>query len=267
MPRAEIISSAANSLVKDVRRAVHRSGLTSEGLCVAESFHLLEEALASRREVRAVLATESALPRVEQLLRRAPSARLMVLAESLFQTVAATETSQGVIALVSPPAWGLDALFRDPSLLVVLDGVQDPGNAGAICRAAEAFGATGALFVKGTAGPMHPKTLRASAGSLFRLPFLHGKDADSVRAALAKRELDVWAAVPAHQAGALPLHEANLTRACAFLIGGEGAGVSADLRRAARDLFIPTHRVESLNAAMAAGILLYEASRQRGWHA
>jgi len=267
MPRAEIISSAANPLVKDVRRAVHRGGLTAEGLCVAESFHLLEEAIAGRCEVRAVLAAEGALPRVEQLARRTPAARLLVLSDALLQSIAATENSQGVIALVSPPVWTLDGLFGHPSLLVILDGLQDPGNAGAVCRSALAFGATGVLFTKGTAGPMHPKTLRASAGSLFRLPFVQGMDTVAVRMALAERELDLWAGAPAHQAGAVPLDRVDFTRPCALVVGGEGAGVSGALRGAARDVFIPTRGVESLNAAMAAGILLYEARRQRGWSA
>jgi TrmH family RNA methyltransferase len=147
--------------------------------------------------------------------------------------------------------------------------LQDPGNAGAIVRAAEAFGATGVLFLKGTASPFNSKTLRASAGSLFRIPYLHGVDRALARAALQQNRVALYAGVPQH-AGvphtgtpARVLAEIDLTARCGLIIGNEAHGVSQELRSAARDISIPTVGVESLNAAVAAGILLYEARRQR----
>src|SRR4029077_9374462 len=127
--------------------------------------------------------------------------RMAVLPDALFQSLAGTETSQGVIALVEPPSWTLEQLFRGRSLVVVLDGLQDPGNAGAIVRAAEAFGSTGVMFLKGTVSPFNPKTLRASAGSLFRVPFVHGLDPALASAALKQAKLDVYAGVPANGSG------------------------------------------------------------------
>src|SRR6185503_20081068 len=119
-----------------------------------------------------------------------------------------------------PPTWTLEQLFRGRSLVVVLDGVQDPGNAGAIARAAEAFGATGVLFLKGTVSPFNPKTLRASAGSLFRIPFVHGLDPELARAALKQNKLDVYAGVPSGSSNHVQtLIDADLTRKCAFIIG------------------------------------------------
>jgi len=151
-------------------------------------------------------------------------------------------------------------LFRGQSLVVVLDGIQDPGNAGSIVRSAEAFGATGVLFLRGSVNPYHPKTLRAAAGSLFRMPVVYGLDEDLARAALEQRRLDIYAAAPR---GAKHLKDVDLTRRCAIVIGSEGRGVSEKLRAAALDLRIPTAGVESLNASVAAGVLLYEARRQR----
>jgi TrmH family RNA methyltransferase len=264
MPKAEPITSAANPLWKDVRRAIVRGSLTEEGCSVAESFHLLEEALRSGCEVKAVLAAESARPAAETLLRGHPAIRLVALPDALFQRLAATETSQGVIALVRPPAWTMEQLFRGSPLVVVLDGVQDPGNAGAIVRAAEAFGATGALFVKGSASPHNPKTLRASAGSLFRLPCLHGVDAAAAREALERNKLALYAGVPTRSSRSIAA--VDLTARCALIVGNEAHGVSRELRAAAIEVFIPTVGVESLNAAMAAGIMLYEARRQRSAH-
>jgi TrmH family RNA methyltransferase len=182
----------------------------------------------------------------------------------LFASVSGTEAAQGVMALVKPPEWKLPQLFRGSPLVVVLDGLQDPGNAGAILRAAEAFGATGAIFIKGTVSPFNPKTVRASAGSLFRVPFLHGMDAALARAALEQNRVKSFAGVPARPgAAARSLAEVNLTGPVGLIIGNEARGVGAELRSAASDVTIPTVAVESLNAAVAAGILLYEARRQR----
>ena len=264
MHRAETISSAANPLVKDVRRAIARGSLTGEGLCVAESFHLLEEALRSDCEVKYVLAAESVRSAAEAHVRRLAGIQVAVLPDALFQSLSGTETSQGVMALVKPPVWNLDQLFRGRPLVVVLDGLQDPGNAGSIVRAAEAFGATGVLFLKGAVSPYNPKTLRASAGSLFRVPFLHSVDPALARAALQQHRVELYAGVPARAGEAVrSLGTVDLSGSCGLIIGNEARGVSGELRAAAQDLSIPTAGVESLNAAVAAGILLYEARRQR----
>lgn len=253
------MTSTANPLLKDVRRAIARGGLTDEGWCVAEGFHLLEEALRSERNVRVVLASESVKTTVERHIR---GPRTVVLPDGLFQTIAATETSQGVIALIEPPVWSIDELFQGQSLVVVLDGLQDPGNAGAVARAAEAFGATGLLFVKGTVSPYHPKTLRAASGSLFRIPFVSGIDAPLARASLKQHRVDLYAAMPFTGSQTLA-GDVDFSRKCAIVIGSEGRGVSEELHGIAKEVAIPTVGVESLNAAVAAAVLLYEARRQR----
>ncbi len=262
MAKPEAITSAANPLLKDVRRAIIRGALTHDGWCVAETFHLLEEALRSDCEVRAVLAAESVRSAAEAHVRGLRGVKVLVVADRLLESVSGTETSQGVLALVKPPAWNLDQLFRGCPLVVVLDGLQDPGNCGTIVRTAEAFGATGVLFLKGTASPYNPKTLRASAGSLFRVPLLHGVDAALARAALRQNRVELYAGVPA-RSGVRSLAEVDFTGRCGVVIGNEARGVGGELRSAAMDIAIPTVGVESLNAAVAAGILLYEARRQR----
>lgn len=251
---------ARHPLLTAIRKAALKGTLTDDGYCVAESFHLLDEALRSDRPVHTILAADSVRPTVESRVGGLKSVRVLTLADALFQQVATTETSQGVLSLVQPPKWTLDELFRGKSLVVVLDALQDPGNAGAIVRAAEAFGASGILCLKGTVSLFNPKALRAAAGSLFRVPFLQGMDTDVARATLAQRRVDVYATVP-H--GGRSLHTVDLTRRAALLIGSEAHGVRPLLREAAIDLHIPTLGVESLNASLAAGILLYEAHRQR----
>jgi TrmH family RNA methyltransferase len=265
MLRAETITSAANPLIKDVRKAIARGGLTSEGCCVAETFHLLEEALRSDCEVKVVLAAASAESAVEARVGRRSGVRIAVLPDELFASVSGTETAQGVMTLVKLREWELPNLFPESPLVVVMDGLRDPGNAGAILRAAEAFGATGAIFVKGTVSPFNPKTVRASAGSLFRVPFLHGMDAAVAHAALVENGVKSYAAIPARPgAQARSVSEVDLTGPAALVIGNEARGVGAELLEAAVAITIPTVAVESLNASVAAGILLYEARRQRG---
>lgn len=260
MLRAEVITSPRNTVLREAARAVRKGSLTPGGLCLAGTFHLLEEALRSGCEVPYVLAARSVVSMVEKHVSGLRGLRLLVLDDGLLAEVSGTETAQGVVALVKPPEWTLDHLFRGRSLVLILDGVQDPGNAGSLVRAAEAFGATGVMFLKGSANPYHPKTVRAAAGSLFRMPVLGGLDAQMARAACTQRRLDLYAAAP-H--GGLALAEADLSRRCAFIIGSEGRGVSDTLRGAAIDLRIPTVGVESLNASAAGAVILYEAARQR----
>ncbi len=241
------LTSEKNPLLKQVRRAARQASLTEDGLALAEGPHLLQEALRSHVEIHAVIAAESAtLPDL--------NTRVLRVTDRAFAGLATTETPQGVVALIRPPVWTPADLLRGTPLVVILDRLQDPGNAGAILRAAEAFAATGAIFLKGTVNPYNPKCMRASAGSIFRLPLLTSVAEDALP------DLPLYAADP--RAAELASH-AGLAQPCALVIGAESHGVSPALAARARPVRIPTAGVESLNAAVAAGILLYEARRQR----
>jgi TrmH family RNA methyltransferase len=254
------LTSPRNPVLKEVRKAILRGTTTEDGFCVAESFHLLEEALRGDCEIRAVFAAESVRSAVESHVRGLKQIQVTVLSDELFRSISSTESSQGVVALVRPPAWTVDQLFRGQSLAVILDGLQDPGNAGAILRAAEAFGATGVACLKGSVDPYNPKCLRASAGSIFRVPLVAGLDQHLLMAAIEQRKLDLYALMPQ---APRELGESNFSRKCAIIVGSEGRGVSERLRAKATEVRIPTVGVESLNAALAAGIALYAARRQR----
>ena len=260
MPMTGAITSERNPLLKEIRRAVARGSLTADGFAVAESFHLLEEALASDCEIGAVIVAESVKGTVTAHVRGLKRTRVIAVDDGVFASLASTETTQGVIALVRPPDWTLDQLVRGKSLVVVLDGIQDPGNAGAIVRAAEAFGATGAAFLKGVVSPHNPKSLRASAGSIFRLPVAAPVDEDLLFAALDQRGVALYAASPR---ATLAIGDADFSGRTAMVIGSEGRGVNPRIAERAIAVKIPTSAVESLNAAVAAGVLLYEARRQR----
>ena len=272
--------SDQNPLVKQIRRAVSRGTLTEDGYAVAEGLHLVEEALAARCEIRAVIFSESAKPGwIADLARdnpRLPDPRQVT--EKTFRSISSTETPQGVLALVKPPAADLARVFSGDALVVILDGIQEPGNAGAIVRVSEAFGATGAVFLKGTVDPFHPRCLRGSAGSALRLPVIAQLDPAHFDPAHFDLDLDamdslrtlrVYAAMPRPAGGrtqepsSIEICDADFTVPCAIVIGGEGRGVSERMAARAIPVHIRTTKVESLNAAVAAGILFYEARRQR----
>ena len=149
------------------------------------------------------------------------------------------------------PEWTWADLVPSPALVVILDGVQDPGNAGTILRSAEAFGATGVVFRRGSVSPRNPKLLRASAGSSFRLPTVAGDP-----------EVP-FALYAAHPHTGTAAADIDWSGPCALAVGSEAHGVSAELLRRATPVRIPTGHVESLNAAVAASILLYEAAQCR----
>lgn len=254
------ITSAQNPLLKEIRKAVAKGSTTPDGFCVAETPHLAEEALRSPCEVSTLILSEEVSAGVERHLlaiRRVPVVRL---SPELFKGIAATEAPQGVIALAKPPDWAVSDVLLSRALAVVLDGIQDPGNAGAIMRSAEAFGSTGIVFLKGCVSPYNPKAVRASAGSLFRLPFVVNVDAAALVEESRNAGVDLIAAMPRAN---VSLPEARLSRACAFVVGAEGSGVGRVISENAQGIRIPTMQVESLNASIAASILLYEAWRQR----
>jgi TrmH family RNA methyltransferase len=252
--------SEKNPLLKEIRRAASRGELTEDGCVVAEGIHLLEEAARTRLEVVAAVAAASRRDLVESLHRSLGSARLLWVDDTVFARLSTTETPQGVIALVRMPEWKSSDLVRCTPLIVVLDAIQDPGNAGTIVRTAEAFGATGIVFLKGTVSPYNPKCLRASAGSLFRMPL--SRDLlllqDLPRAGFPT--ITLFSAMPHAE---LSPEQVDMTGPSAIVIGNEGRGVGPDIAAISTHIRIPTEGVESLNAAVAAGVMLYEAHRQR----
>lgn len=213
--------------------------------------------------VRTVFLTErQAAPEVA---RRA-GAEIVWLVPDVFASAVETRSPQGIAALVEPPTFELADIFerQQVPLVIVAAGLQDPGNLGTIVRSAEAFGATGVITTPSTVSVWNPKTVRASVGSVFRMPVV-----EAAKEELAKLEdvhgLRVFAAVGTAEGDVRNAHEVDLSQPSAFLIGHEGAGLAEEWMELAQErITIPCPGpVESLNAAVAASLLLYEASRQR----
>ena len=280
-PRApEPITSRENQWLKQFRAALtgettRRSRQSNEELVGAEGARLVETALRSGVEVTAVLVSESGGRHFERLQPWVPpTARVLRTTDRLFAYAAATEAPQGIAALVRPNAATFDDLARGIPLVLLMAGLQDPGNVGALLRTAEAFGATGAAACAadgmGTANPFGPKALRASAGAALRLPILCGVAAPILLAQLRVAGVRVYAACPDASDAKAPW-EIDWRGPAALLVGNEGAGLPQELVRCAdAAVRIPqssapgTAGMDSLNAAVAGSILLYEAARQRG---
>jgi TrmH family RNA methyltransferase len=277
----ETITSRENKWLKIFRAALRGTG-PSEGEPIGvEGPKLVEDALRSGLEAEALLVSEAGEADLERILRAAseseagiPRSRVMRTTEKLFASVAGTETPQGVAALFRQRAWEFDDVVRgaaaadgalrgDAALVVVMAAVQDPGNIGTIVRSAEAFGATGVVTTRGSADPWSPKALRASAGSGLRFPILRGMAIPVLLAQLRVAGVKIVAA-SSHSAGVSGAG-ADLREAVAIFIGNEGAGLPREIEHVAdARISIPMSAgVESLNAGVAASVVLYEAARQR----
>jgi len=272
--RLRPVSSAQNALVKVLRQAFSQ-GQAIDGLCAVEGIRLIEEAIRSRLKVQTLFVRESAQPKAQRILDQLTKhADAVLLPDPIFDSAVLTEHPQGIAALIKAPDHHLQSAFAPaPTLLVIAAAIQDPGNLGTLIRSAEAFGATGVIGIEGTVNQWNPKTVRASAGSIFRLPVLKTGTTDLL-AELQSRQTRTLALVAPHSDGKTgdgsnpraPLHleAADLASSCALFVGNEGAGIPRELL-AKIDQFvaIPQKRVESLNAGIAASIALYDAQRQR----
>jgi TrmH family RNA methyltransferase len=277
-----VLTSRDNRWLKEFRMAL-RGGLPTEsGSVGVEGVRLVEEALRSGCRIEAVLFSESGERHHERLapLIDRPEIAFPALrtTDRLFEGLADTEHPQGVAALVHPRITSFDELLQTPvsacsPLLVVLAGVQDPGNVGTILRTAAAFGATGAVTTasgqSGTASPFSPKALRASAGAALHLPILPGMSLPILLAQLRIRNVRTLASSVREprdgEQRVLSPWEVDWCEPVALLVGNEGAGLPVEVERSAdARIRIPmASGIESLNAAAAAAVLFYEAARQR----
>jgi TrmH family RNA methyltransferase len=279
--REELITSRDNQWLKLFRATLRGTGPATGEPLGLEGPKLVLEAVQSGLETEALLVSETGEREIEGILHAAsrsvagiPKSRILWTTDKLFATVAGTETPQGVAALCRQREWGFEDVLRGSAtpegafrgvapLVVVMAGVQDPGNAGTIVRSAEAFGATGIIATRGTADPWSPKALRASAGSALRLPVLRGMATPVVMAQLRMARVKILVASAKSSQGLL---QADLRGPAAIFVGNEGAGLPPEVERAAdARISIPMNdSVESLNAGVAASVVLFEAARQRG---
>ncbi|MGD1024646.1 MAG: RNA methyltransferase [Candidatus Sulfotelmatobacter sp.] len=269
--RLRRIEGRHNPLVKQLRQAFSHAELTEAGDCAIEGLRILEEAIRSGLRFSAVFFRESAQDRAERLLPQiGAQVETLLLPDKLFDSLVPSESPQGVAALVRLKESSLDDVTERLQVgpIIVLAALQDPGNLGTILRSSEAFGSAGIVLGEGTVSPFNSKVVRASAGSVFRLPIIHrhGKSSalklEEVSEKLRAQGVRLIA-TSSHKG--TPIDQADLKSPAAIFFGNEGSGLPRDIvAKMDESIAIPhTPQVESLNAGVAASIVLYEAARQK----
>ncbi|HSR13267.1 MAG TPA: RNA methyltransferase [Thermodesulfobacteriota bacterium] len=262
-----MITSPTNSRIKEIRLLKQAKHRKARGEYFIEGVRLAEEALAQNDDVRVFVhsprlgrdARGAAL--LDSARKNAARAELLEVSDRVMDFLGETQTHQGVLIVLRKKNYSWDDLINPPGILLILHALQDPGNLGTIFRVAEAGGAAGLVLTGGTVDPYSPKVLRASMGSLFRLPFLTDLEIHDVlqkarslgfriRAAVGKGGASFWAT--------------DLTERTAVILGQEGSGLPREAAESADALVtIPMFAAtESLNVAMTAGLLVYEGKRQ-----
>jgi len=266
--RLRKIEGRHNALVKQLRQAFTRAERTESGDCAIEGVRIMEEAIRSGLRLSAVFFRESAQNVAEKLLPQIGShVETLLVPDKLFDSAVPSESPQGVAALVRLREFALDDVLErlqvGPAVVVV--GLQDPGNLGTILRSAEAFGSAGVVLGEGTVSPFNSKVIRASAGSLFRLPVVLAVSAGGWEDASWKLRAQGLRLIATSSHKGTPLDQARLDGPSAVFIGSEGSGLPRNLIGQLDELVAIPHtpQVESLNAGVAGSIVLYEAARQR----
>lgn len=260
-----MITSSSNTKIKQVIQWQNKAKeRRSAGIFLTEGFKMFEEA--PRKSIQQIYLTEEARERI----RRKPETEHKLedvgyetVSKEVFARMSDTRTPQGILCVVTRPGYSLEQLLTaEMPLLMVLENLQDPGNLGTIMRTGEAAGITGVIMNAGTVDLFNPKTIRATMGSVFRVPFLYVDDLPQTVEKLRQEDIRVYAA---HLEGKEYYDDISFLGPAAFLVGNEGNGLTQEAAsRADQYLKIPMEgRIESLNAAVAASLLMYEAHRQR----
>ena len=256
-----MITSVNNGQVKNIIQLNQKTKARREqGLFVAEGRKMFGEAPADWIEKVYVSETLTSDPALMEQVEKLP---YDIVADSVFRQMSDTQTPQGILTVLRRPSYTLeDILGGKNPLVMVLEDLQDPGNAGTIIRTGEGAGVSGVLLTRTCVDITNPKVIRSTMGSVYRMPFLYVESVVSLTQELKKHNIRTFAA---HLKGRNSYDQESYTGGTAFLIGNEGKGLTEEAAHSADCLIrIPMcGKVESLNAAMASGILMYEAARQR----
>lgn len=262
----KIIKSPANPHIREALEIKNKRGKYRQDAFIAEGSHLIEMAAASGHIIRKVFFTHSFSAKAGnlRLLSRLQkkTTEIFEITGHLLNKLSDTEAPQGLVAIVSCSLYSLGGIkFRDKPFIVAADAIQEPGNLGAIIRTADAAGADAVIILPGTCDVFMPKTIRATAGSIFNIPVVYSESESFIEWA----ERNSIALFTADVNAEKNIFEADLSKPLAFVFGNEAHGINIKISdRADMPLKIPIYgRAESLNVAAAAAVCLYEAVRQR----
>lgn len=256
-----MITSSSNQQMKNLTALIKKAKeRKAQGVFIVEGPKMVGEA--PKDWIQAVYVAES-FEAKEENRELLSSLIYEVVADSVFKQVSDTMTPQGIMALVKMPSYAFsDLLQGDNTHLLFLESIQDPGNLGTMVRTGEGAGVTGIVMNKTTVDLFNPKTIRSTMGSIYRVPFYVAED---LKDAISEAKAQGVTCYAAHLRGTKNHDEKDYTKACGFFIGNEGNGLTDEIADLADDYIrIPMEgKVESLNAAIAATLLMYECNRQR----
>jgi len=260
------ITSSKNSIIKEIKSLKLRKYREELGLFFIEGLRMAEEAIKENARIVRVLMSdrfeegEAAGSIVKWSEKN--GCQTIVVPDSLFEEISDTKTPQGILMIAETRFYEVDEILGNTNCLLVLDSIQDPGNLGTIIRTADAAGFTGIIISKGCVDAYSPKVLRSTMGSIFRMPLCF---TDSLESMLKKIKLKGIRVYASHLSAKESCYEINMTNNIAIIIGNEANGISNEILPYADKLIkIPMYgRTESLNASIAAGILMFECVRQR----
>lgn len=259
------LTGSQNPLVKEIRALKNKSGREEKGHFFIEGVRFVTEALNEKLTIRYLMVSEtfSTDAASTQLLQSiSDGVDCYILPDSLFASISDTQNPQGILAVLDLKREQLKHADLNGGLLVLLDDIKDPGNMGTIIRTADAAGCEGVVVPAGCVDIYNPKVLRSTMGSIFHIPVYHCEDIAAAINIVREKGFKICAS---HLEGAASIYEADLTGSLALVIGSEAEGVGEETVKAADMLLrIPMPgRAESLNASVAAGIMIFEAARQR----
>ena len=258
-----MITSAGNKKIKDLAALIKKSSARKKhNAYIIEGIRMFREL--KKEEILDVFVSESFESENKKLLKEIYP-EYETVSDRIFESVSDTKTPQGVMAVVKRKEYTLNSILEKRDTLhnlLILDSLQDPGNLGTLVRAGEGAGITGIIMNETTVDIYNPKVIRSTMGSIFRIPFIYVKDLKEVIQKLYSKKIDIYASSPE---GAIEYDCSDYKKDIAFIIGNEAAGISNEVLKAVENkVKIPIlGDVESLNAAVAGSILMYEAARQR----
>lgn len=259
-----IISSSSNAQVKNLILLQKKAKARDEqGIFVIEGLKMFEEAFQAGILVKAYVSESFYQEKLQEDSGFFDDMDYEIIADSVFRTISETKTPQGIMGTVEKAEYSLESMLNTPdTCLLLLEDIRDPGNLGTMIRTAEGAGITGIIFNNSTVDIYNPKVIRSTMGSIYRVPFYQAEDFYEILKKVKKQGITIFAA---HLLGIPYDTEDSFRKRCALLIGNEANGLSQQASENADILIkIPmAGKVESLNAAVAAAILMYEAARQR----
>lgn len=265
MKDINIIRSSSNKLIKDIKLLHKKKGRWNTKSFFIEGLRSVEQCIKSGEKIKHIVYSPELLNEAGQDFIKAIESEACGIYEitgELFKDISDTDNPQGILAVVHFNEYKLEDILKDNNFLILLDRVQDPGNLGTIIRNADAFGANGVIVTSGCVDIYNPKTIRSTMGSIFQIPIVHMDDASEAMRTLKKQGISVISSSLDTEKYS---YDIDLRSDCALVIGNEASGISDEVIEASDQLVkIPmAGSAESLNVAVASGVLMYEVLRQR----